>query len=359
MSARQQMPRRLVLGVGPTADASGAEAATEPVLARAASLLRALQSPPPRLSSSARTRIVARLTAREGAEATAQTRGQRLFWPGVVVEARSTCSSRAWSCRPATARALGLAPARRLLVHFWRPDAPSAYAAPPRHAAETWCSGTPPREAPETMPAPHEELADPLSVPTERVAKRGTLALARPRAATRTREAAASGAPSEDPVVAESRLLADALTALRQRRDPELALRALDDYERRFPAGALAPEAAAARIDALLALGRRAQALARLETLPLERLPRGTELRVLRGELRAGRGALGAALDDFTAVLSAPNVSAASLGRALYGRGSCRSRLGDVPGARADLTEYLRRFPSGPFAEPARRALRD
>jgi len=137
------------------------------------------------------------------------------------------------------------------------------------------------------------------------------------------------------------------------------ALASLDEYERRFAAGALAPEAAAARIDALLALGQRPQALSRLEALSLDRMPRGAELRTLRGELRAGRGALGAALDDFTAVLAMPGAAPSVVERALYGRGSCRSRLGDVAGARADLSEVLRRFPNGSFAEPARRALRD
>ena len=32
---------------------------------------------------------------------------------------------------------------------------------------------------------------------------------------------------------------------------------------------------------------------------------------------------------------------------------------GDVAGARVDLNEVLRRFPNGPYAEQARRALRE
>jgi tetratricopeptide (TPR) repeat protein len=198
-----------------------------------------------------------------------------------------------------------------------------------------------------------EEAPAPAPVRAQAHAPRARAAVTRPVAE------APAVQERESPIVAESRLLADALTALRQRRDPQQALRSLDAYERRFPEGALALEAAAARIDALLALGRRGQALDGLEALPLARVPRGAELRVLRGELRAGRGRLDEAADDFTAVLSAGDAPAAVIERALYGRGSCRSRLGDAGGARGDLREVVRRFPNGAHARDAERALRD
>jgi TolA-binding protein len=314
------------------------DAAGDATEARAAELLRVLQAPPPRLPPSARARIAAALDAR-AARAPA-TRALR--WPAAVTAALVLFAG------GAVGAAWGLAPARRLIVRWLAPEVAAPPPAAPKRVAEVIHEPAPaPPVEPAVQPA-LDEAAAPVAEP-----RRAHPAHARAHEAP---------PPSEDPVVAESRLLASALQDLRQRRDPKGALAALDDYERRFPSGALAPEAAAARVDALLALGRRGEALARLEALPLDRLPRGAELRALRGELRAGRGELGAALDDFSAVLAMTGAQGAPpnvVERALYGRGSCRARLGDVAGARADLEELLRRFPGGPHAEPARRALRD
>jgi tetratricopeptide (TPR) repeat protein len=324
MSAPIESPPRLV-------DAAGAG----PTEARAAELLRALQAPPARLAPSARARISAALDARA-----ARTPASRAFlWPAVVAAALVLFAG------GVVGAAWGLVPARRWLGRWLVVESatPVTVTAPARRAAAPILPEAPP-------------LAPVIEPVVESAAPAPEARRARPAHAARAHEAPA---PSEDPVVAESRLLAGALQELRQRRDPQAALRALDEYEGRFPAGALAPEAAAARVDALLALGRRGQALERLEALPLDRLPRGAELRALRGELRAGRGELGAALDDFSAVLATKGASASVGERALYGRSSCRSRLGDVAGARADLDELLRRFPGSKFAEPARRALRD
>jgi len=324
MSAPFETPTRLV------------EAASAgPTEARAAELLRALQAPPARLAPSARARIAAALDARS-ARAPAS---RALRWPAAVAAALVLFAG------GVVGAAWGLVPARRWLGQWLIVESvpPATVTAPARRAAVPA-----PAEAPPAAPVIEPVVESAAAVPEAR--------RARPAHAARAHEAPA---PSEDPVVAESRLLAGALQELRQRRDPQAALRALDEYERRFPAGALAPEAAAARVDALLALGRRGQALERLEGLPLDRLPRGAELRALRGELRSGRGELGAALDDFSVVLGMKGAPASVVERALYGRGSCRSRLGDVAGARADLDELLRRFPGSKFAEPARRALRD
>jgi hypothetical protein len=316
-----ETPTRLV-------DSRGGEA-TE---GRAADLLRALQAPPARLPPSARARIAA--TLEEHAARAAAPR--RIMWPaavaGVIVLFAGGVVGAAW----------GIPSARRWLGHFVATPVPVA--SPARPVTASPATAAPPEVAPVLTPEPAPSVAPPTEVR---------------RHVAHTARAHDAPPPAEDPVVAESRWLAGALQDLRQRHDAQAALAALDEYERRFPAGALAPEAAAARIDALLALGRRAQALSRLEALSLDRLPRGAELRTLRGELHAGRGALGAALDDFSAVLALPTAPPSVVERALYGRGSCRSRLGDVAGARADLNELLRRFPSGPFAEPARRALRE
>ena len=320
---------------------AGGDAATRALAGR---LLRLTQAAPTRLSTAARARIAARLDDAHPAE---PARG-RALWPAFAVAALVLFAG------GAVGAAWGLAPARQFVIEILhRPSRRhvAARVAPPAAV-----------EAPRpVVAAPPEPTIVPIEAPApvEMVARPHAHVGARPHAAVARPIAEAPSAQPDDPIVAESRLLAEALTTLRQRRDPQQALRALDAYDRRFPAGALAPEAAAARIDALLALGRRGQALERLEALPLARLPRGAELRVLRGELRAGRGRLDEAVDDFTAVLSKGDAPAAVIERALYGRGSCRSRLGDTAGARADLREVLRRFPDGAHAGTAERALRD
>ncbi len=153
-------------------------------------------------------------------------------------------------------------------------------------------------------------------------------------------------------VALESELLQHALEKLRRDHDGAAALRALDDYRARFPGGVLASEAAVARIDALLLLGRRGEALDQLARLPLSRVGRRTELQLLRAELHAERSCQ-KALPDFDAVLAA-SAPAPLTERALYGRATCRLRLGDSPGARMDLQRYLARFPDGRFATQVR-----
>ena len=95
---------------------------------------------------------------------------------------------------------------------------------------------------------------------------------------------------AESDLAIESRLLGLVIRELRQNKDPKQALARLDEYASRFPSGLLQDEAQAARVDALLLSGRRAEALAILERTSFARLPRGGELRVLRGELRAASG---------------------------------------------------------------------
>ena len=69
----------------------------------------------------------------------------------------------------------------------------------------------------------------------------------------------------ESPLAIGSRLIGQALFALRQQHDPKLNQR-LDDYAGRFPQGQLAhDEAQAARVDALILLGKQREALAILE----------------------------------------------------------------------------------------------
>ena len=174
--------------------------------------------------------------------------------------------------------------------------------------------------------------------------------------AERPRDAAvaetASAAPAGTGLALESAELERAFIALRREHDAARALDLLDRYAARFPAGVLRLEADVARIDAELALGNEPAALALLERVPLERVGRGVELRLLRGELLAKRDCRAAIL-DFERVLGAHSTRSFDE-RALYGRANCRRALGDVAGASADFDTYLARFPDGRFARVVR-----
>ena len=173
-------------------------------------------------------------------------------------------------------------------------------------------------------------------------------------------------APARNPVLAvepvpssiaeESRLLTAALQLLRQQHDARSALSALDEYGKRFPNGTLSREATLARIDALLELDDRVHALEILDRTQLTELPRARELAVLRGELRGAVGRCNQAVADLGSALDGSGDALEE--RALWGRASCRSRLGDSAGARSDLGQIISRFPQGNFASKARQALR-
>jgi tetratricopeptide (TPR) repeat protein len=151
----------------------------------------------------------------------------------------------------------------------------------------------------------------------------------------------------------ESELLARALVKLRRDRDATAALTLLDEHAKSFPNGALRLESDVARVDALWALGRSAEALALLERLPIDRLGRGAELRVIRGELFAQRDPQ-KAIGDFDRAL-ATGLPGELEERALFGRAASRLRAGDEAGGRADLATYLLKYPNGRFAAQARR----
>jgi hypothetical protein len=165
--------------------------------------------------------------------------------------------------------------------------------------------------------------------------------------------------PPPSPIAVEQALLGDILKALRKQRDPRTALALLEDHAQRFPGTVLAPEAAMLRAEALLGLGRKAEALSELDGLALGSMPNQDERFVLRGELRAGAGRWREARDDFEVLLSTEGFSGLNAKsrdvkeRALWGRASARSHLGDEAGARSDLALYLRTFPSGRFATQA------
>jgi hypothetical protein len=166
----------------------------------------------------------------------------------------------------------------------------------------------------------------------------------------------AEPAPPEDPLDVESRIISKAISQLHTDHHAADALATLDDYASRFPQGQLSGEAAVARIDALLSLGRRADALGELDRLNqahYENLLRGAEMRVLRGELLAEGHRCLEALDMFDV---GPSVPPPVQERALYGRAACRAALGDER-SNEDLRRYLDLYPNGRFADSARKAL--
>jgi len=154
----------------------------------------------------------------------------------------------------------------------------------------------------------------------------------------------------------EARLLAGAFRALRAEQDPDAAVRALDRYDRAFPRGALAGEARIARVEALMALGRRAEALALLAAPDGGETPTTRNVLVMRGELFAEAGQCGSAVRDFDRILATGARDDAEA-RALYGRAACRLRGGDPVAGQGDLQRYLERYPTGAFAAAARQAL--
>ena len=194
----------------------------------------------------------------------------------------------------------------------------------------------PPRSEP--PPPTSEASSDPIV--------RGPTAITAPAPATTP----IAAEPSDDALAAESLLIASSLRRLRKDRAPTAALAILDRHDVEFPHGVLADEARATRVEALMSLGDRRGALALLDAMTV-----GTELGVVRGELRLAVGRLDEASTDFTAALIGARDDLEA--RALFGRAACRSRLGDRAGARRDLANYLERFPRGQQATAARAAL--
>lgn len=247
---------------------------------------------------------------------------------------------------------------RAAVERAWQPGPMALPACEPELAVVT----PPPATMPAAPAAPPPPLAAeplPTLVPAAprpgRPAVRPAVAPSRPVAVGQANQAGQAAAPASL-LAEESRLLGAALHQLRQERDAAAALRTLDQYQGRFPSGSLLEEAQAARVDALLQLERRTEALAVLDGARFQRLPRGGELLLLRGELRAAAGRCREADGDFLAALDGRPTAPVSE-RALYGRASCRARLGDGEGARQLLQQVLARFPTGRYAEPARRAL--
>ncbi|MHB8416634.1 MAG: tetratricopeptide repeat protein [Myxococcales bacterium] len=209
-----------------------------------------------------------------------------------------------------------------------------------------------PEQEPPPVPAPVPLPPPPPIVPVESLrAVPGSKRAAAPRHRVADERA--------DGLSEESELLREALRSLNVERDPQNALRLLDRYRARFPSGVLAREAEVARLDADVRLGRNGEALGILDRASagdFDGYPRPAQLRLLRAELLSNAGRCQEAEPVFSGLLAEPPSNPATE-RALFGRASCRAKLGDAPGSRADLTRYLALFPEGPHAADARRAV--
>ena len=92
-------------------------------------------------------------------------------------------------------------------------------------------------------------------------------------------------------------------------------------------------------------MDRRADALAVLDGVGLGGAETERSAALARAELRAQEGRYAEAIADYDRVLAGAAPDASSE-RALFGRGLCRLRGGDLGGARADLKTHLERFPA-------------
>ena len=301
--------------------------------------------------------------AREMAEVAARLRGRERFRPrplrwqlavaaalmllgGALSASMARVLHIGYFAKPATEKSMS-APAAPAKVRRASPVAPGA-------------AGPAAVLAPPTLPLAEPAPAPPALRATRALALRETPRLEPPgvQAGPSPTRAESTPPPAASALAKESRLLALAIAKLRQEGDAEQALVLLDHYRSEFgPTSALAPEANNTRIEALLRLGRHAQALALLDAMTPAATGVGRELLVARAELRADRSRRSAALHDFDRLLSAGGKADAVTERALFGRASCRSKLGDAEGARRDLETYLATFPEGRFAREARAAL--
>ncbi len=154
----------------------------------------------------------------------------------------------------------------------------------------------------------------------------------------------------------EARLLGLALQQLHRDHDARASLKTLDEHAARFSGTTLKPEADLTRVEALLALDRRGDALVVLDGMWLTATSRGRSLAVVRGELRAGAQRCPEAIPDFSQVLDVSPADTLAE-KALHGRIACLISIGENGAARADAQTYLERFPSGRFASEVRRVL--
>lgn len=170
--------------------------------------------------------------------------------------------------------------------------------------------------------------------------------------APKTTTSSSTSSHASGSLMAEAKLLQQAVQALRTQKDPAAALALLARHRRTYPAGQLMTEAQRTRIEAHVALGELDEALRTVRTLRREAGAAGQEWWVLEGELLTRMGRHREALVAFDRTLALPGgaVTRALLERAWNGRVTCHSALGNEAQAREDAAQYLAQYPDGRFA---------
>ena len=285
-------------------------------------------------------------------------------------------------------------------VFLWRryvapaPVAPASPAVPPVRAAHVkrWVATAPAAAPAAVEPAPPQTIASPIAHPPRVVAalahkdeplpaRATSIAAEAPAPHTADTPAPSPLAPNQvtaappepaagsnagstrmaapppfaAPPETEAHLLAQALSSLRQGKDPRAALATLDRYARLFPRGVLEDEALRTRVEATMALPDARAALVLLDGRTSFRGTLGADLLIARAELRANAGRCADARGDFAQVLAgAPARDVEE--RASSAKRSACSAWGWV-GARAeeDIAAYRRRFPHGRFSSEIER----
>jgi hypothetical protein len=213
---------------------------------------------------------------------------------------------------------------------------------------------TAPREAPASV-QPSRPFAASASAPeavAASVLPAAQAALPAPTAPTpAVAKPVAASAPA--PQLSDQTLFGQAMRKLRMENDPAAALSALQEHARIYPRSGLTGERSALEVEALLALHRDREALAHLDTMALDELPRSGERFVVRGELRAAARRWIEASDDFDHALARVSGSPAWHERALWGRGVARLHCGEREAGIADIERYLHSYPSGRYAAEA------
>lgn len=154
---------------------------------------------------------------------------------------------------------------------------------------------------------------------------------------------------------AESSLYEVGRLKLRSLSDPNGALQAFKEYQRRYPQGVLIQEAALSLIEAHLMTGDMDLATQTIDafesTFPSsERLG---DVRLLRANARRDNGDCARALVDYQVLIT----HARFADDALYFTAYCQQQTGREDEARRSLGEYLELFPGGRHASEARSAL--
>lgn len=198
--------------------------------------------------------------------------------------------------------------------------------------------------------APEVAMPKKIKAPHERLAARSPTSNHSKRPLEQTQNA---GVPVDEPN-AELGAIRHIFGLLKQPGMASAALELIRVHEASFPNGSFSQELQAARIQAYTASGQHALALQLLASVAETDLR--VEQRLLRAELLAEMSRCSQARTDFDRVYdstAAPQLRE----RALYGRALCWAQEGKDAQKQRDLYEYLFRFPDGPRAQLARRAL--